>query len=78
MTDEIVFKIELCEHSGFLVASWDAPSDHGGITTQGKDLRELQEQLDDAVRCHFEPNSIPSKICLQPISLGSSQMSQKE
>jgi hypothetical protein len=39
--DEIVFQVETCEESGFLVASWDSPAGRGGITTQGKDLREL-------------------------------------
>ena len=60
--EEIVFQIEPCEESGFLVASWDAPAGEGGITTQGKDLRELQEQVADAVRCHFEPQGIPRKM----------------
>jgi hypothetical protein len=61
--DEIVFQIEASEGSGFLVASWDAP-EGGGITTQGKDLRELQEQVADAVRCHFNPPDIPRKVTL--------------
>ena len=60
--DEIIFQVEPCKDSGFLVASWDAPAGHGGITTQGKDLRELQEQVADAVRCHFDGESIPRKI----------------
>jgi predicted RNase H-like HicB family nuclease len=59
--DEIVFQIEMSEESGFLVASWDAP-EGGGITTQGKDLRELQEQVTDAIRCHFDPPDIPRKV----------------
>jgi hypothetical protein len=60
--DEIVFQVEVDEQSGALVASWDDASDQGGITTQGKDLRELQEQVTDAVRCHFDSGSIPRKI----------------
>ena len=52
--DEIIFQVEACEDSGILVAFWDGPSGTGGITTQGKDLKELQEQVVDAVRCHFE------------------------
>jgi hypothetical protein len=61
--NEIIFQIETCEESGVLVASWDAP-EGGGITTQGKDLRDLQEQVTDAVRCHFEPGDTPRRIRL--------------
>ena len=57
-----------------LVASWDAPDAKGGITTQGKDLRELQVQVTDAVRCHFEPGDTPRKIRLHfvadPVLIG--------
>jgi hypothetical protein len=60
--DEIVFQIETCEESGVLVASWDAPAGQGGITTQGRDLRELQDQVTDAVRCHFDAKDVPRKI----------------
>ena len=52
--DEIVFQVEVSADSGILVASWDAPSGNGGITTQGQDLRELQDQVEDAVRCHLD------------------------
>ena len=51
--EEITFRVELCDESGWLVASWDAPMG-GGIITQGKDLRDLQDQVEDAVQCHFE------------------------
>jgi len=61
--DEIVFQVEVDE-DGTLTASWDQPSEGGGITTQGKDLRELQEQVTDAVRCHFDPAAVPRKIRL--------------
>ena len=60
--EEIIFQVEPCKDSGLLVASWDAPAGNGGITTQGKDLRELQEQVADAVRCHFEGEGVPRKI----------------
>ena len=60
--DEIVFTVEPCEESGLLVAYWDAPASRGGITTQGKDLRDLQEQVADAVRCHFDSDNLPKKI----------------
>jgi len=58
--EEIVFQIER-DDSGVLVAAWDAPGG-GGITTQGRDLSELQEQVKDAVRCHFDLGSIPARI----------------
>jgi hypothetical protein len=60
--DEIVFTVEPCEESGLLIAYWDAPGDLGGITTQGKDLRDLQDQVADAVRCHFDADRLPRKI----------------
>ena len=50
--DEIVFQVAPSD-SSLLVASWDDPLG-GGITTQGRDLRELQEQISDAVQCHFD------------------------
>ena len=58
--DEILFQIETDE-SGVLVASWDAP-EGGGITTQGKDLGDLQLQVTDAVRCHFDEGAVPRRI----------------
>ena len=58
--DEIVFQIER-DDSGMLIAFWDAP-EGGGITTQGQDLKELQEQVKDAVRCHFDDDAIPARI----------------
>jgi predicted RNase H-like HicB family nuclease len=64
--DEITFQVQRDEDSGWLVASWDAP-EGGGITTQGKDLRELQEQITDAVACHFERDA-PRRIRLHFIS----------
>jgi len=62
--DEITFCVDRCEDSGWLVASWDDPAGQGGITTQGKDLRELQEQVRDAVRCHFDEAQAPRRIRL--------------
>jgi len=50
---EITLTVERDEESGWFVASWDAPNGGGGITTQGKDLGELQGNVRDAVRCHF-------------------------
>ena len=62
--EEITFQVSRCEESGYLVASWDDPSGVGGITTQAKDLRELQEQVFDATHCHFEPGATPRRIRL--------------
>ena len=59
--DEIVIVVERCPDSGQLIASWDEPGG-GGISTQAADLRGLQGQVDDAVRCHFEPGFMPKSI----------------
>ena len=62
--EEITLRVERCEESGWLVASWEAPDGSGGITTQGQDLRDLQEQIRDAVQCHFDPGEVPRRIRL--------------
>lgn len=67
MMGEITFQIQRDEDSGWLIASWDDP-EGGGITTQGKDLRELQEQITDAVACHFYGEEAPRRIRLHFIS----------
>ena len=59
---EITFEVERDEESGWLTASWDAPRRKGGITTQGKDLRELEQNVREAVRCHFENGKLPGRI----------------
>ena len=56
--EEITFQVEVCPDSGELVASWDDPQG-GGITTQGRDLSDLQVQVADAVRCHFDREPCP-------------------
>ncbi|MEP7355480.1 MAG: 2-oxoisovalerate dehydrogenase [Acidobacteriota bacterium] len=61
--DEIIFQVEPCPDSAQLVAFWDDPSG-GGITTQCRDLGDLEEQVADAVRCHFEPGEIPKRVKL--------------
>ena len=61
---ELTFTVERCPDTGWLVASWDEAKGKGGITTQGKDLRELQEMVKDAVRCHFEEGQAPQTIRL--------------
>lgn len=65
---EIVFEVAPSEDFRLLVASWDHPSG-GGITTQGRDLRELQEQISDAVQCHFDDEAnLPKRIRLHFIA----------
>ena len=51
---EIIFEVERDAENGWLTASWDAPRGQGGISTQGKDLSELEHNVREAVRCHFE------------------------
>ena len=64
---EITFKIERDKDSGWFVASWDDPKS-GGITTQGKDLKELQEMILDAVLCYFEGRPHPNRVRLHFVS----------
>jgi hypothetical protein len=61
---EITFEVERDEQSGWLTASWDAPRGQGGITTQGKDLRDLEQNVREAVRCHFRNGKLPVQIRL--------------
>jgi hypothetical protein len=61
--NEITFQVSRCAESGWLTASWDDPAG-GGITTQAKDLRGLQEQVVEATQCHFDPGTAPSQIRL--------------
>jgi predicted RNase H-like HicB family nuclease len=63
MAKEITFVVEKDEDSGWFVASWDDPAG-GGITTQGKDLAELQDNVKEAVHCHFEAKRPPRSIRL--------------
>lgn len=61
---EITLTVERDEESGWLTASWDAPRGQGGISTQGRDLRDLEQNVHKAVRCHFENGKRPSRIRL--------------
>ncbi len=63
MMNEIKFKVERDEEIGWFVASWDDPKG-GGITTQGKDLKELQERVLEAVSCHFDGRKHPRSVRL--------------
>jgi hypothetical protein len=53
--EEITFQVEPDEQSGWLAAWWDDPDGAGGITTQGQDLRDLQQQIPEAAAVHFDP-----------------------
>ena len=68
MRDDITLSVERDADSGWLVASWDAPGDGGGITTQGRDLSELQDNIREAIRCHFAPGELPRAIRLHFVS----------
>ncbi|HXF25896.1 MAG TPA: hypothetical protein VN610_01415 [Bryobacteraceae bacterium] len=65
---EITFQVQRDEPTGLLVASWDAPDGSGGITTQGEDLRDLQQQVIDAVSAHFNEGEAPHQIRLHFVS----------
>ena len=65
---EITLNVEQDEETRWLVASWDDPTGKGGITTQGKDLRELQEMVKEAVLCHFHEGKTPKSIRLRFLS----------
>jgi hypothetical protein len=66
--DEITLQIQRDEESGWLVASRDAPDGAGGITTQGLDLRDLQQQVTEAVAASFEEGAAPRCIRLHFVS----------
>ncbi len=66
--EDITFKVEKDEESGFLVASWNDSAGKGGITTQGADLKELQEMVADAVRCHFDESDRPRQVRLHCVT----------
>jgi predicted RNase H-like HicB family nuclease len=59
--EKITFQVQRDEQSGWLVASWDDPAGAGGITTQGQDLRDLQQQITEAVAVHFDEGTAPRR-----------------
>jgi hypothetical protein len=60
--EEITFQVQRDEQSGCLVAWWDDPHGSGGISTQGQDLRDLQEQITEAVAVHFDEGAAPHRV----------------
>ena len=65
---EITFAVERYEDTGALAASWDEPAGQGGITTQASDLRELQNRVQEAVRCNFDAGENPRVVRLHFLS----------
>ena len=61
---EITLTVERDAESGWFVASWDAPRNQGGITTQGKTLHELEKNVREAVSCYFDNGKRPGRIRL--------------
>ena len=60
----ITLTVERDAESGWYAARWDAPDKSGGITTQGKDLADLQSNIREAVHCHFDEGKAPKEIRL--------------
>jgi hypothetical protein len=50
------------------VAWWDDSDGAGGITTQGNDLRDLQQQVTEAVAVHFDGSAAPRRIRIHFVS----------
>ena len=69
---EITFTVERDADSSVLVASWDDPSGIGGITTQGENLRDLQDMIQDAALGYFRalgiaaPNTVRLHFATDP------------
>jgi len=71
MAQDITLVVEKDDDSGWFVASWDDPRG-GGITTQGKDLADLQANVKEAVQCYFEtggPHSVRLHFVHDPVLL---------
>ena len=66
--EEITLQVQRDEDSGWLVACWDDPDGLGGITTQGQDLRDLQQQITEAVAVHFDEGAVPRRIRIHFVS----------
>ena len=60
----IVFNVTACQETGGYVARWDDKRGHGGITTQGETLAELEEMIADAVAGYFVGTNRPQKVKL--------------
>jgi hypothetical protein len=63
MTDEITFSVERDPENGWFSASWDGP-EGGGISTEGHAFADLESNVIEAVRCHFDATEMPQSIRL--------------
>ncbi len=61
--DDITITIS-CDGTGVLVAHWDDPRGHGGLTTQAERLSDLEANIREAVEVHFDATELPSRIRL--------------
>ncbi len=62
--NEIVFAIERDPNGGFLARAYGS-----SIFTEATSLDELQKNVADAVRCHFDKGNLPRRIRIIPSSL---------
>ena len=56
---EIIFSVQESPERGFEARALGYP-----IHTQAETMTELRSMVRDAVRCHFDPHSIPAVISL--------------
>jgi hypothetical protein len=56
---EITFAVSESSEGGYWARALDHP-----IFTQAASIGDLRAMADDAVRCHFESNSIPTRVNL--------------
>lgn len=61
---EITITITSCKDTGLLVASWDDPRGHGGLTTQAETIGELEANIREAIDVHFDPDERPERVRL--------------
>jgi hypothetical protein len=57
--NEIIFVVEEAPEGGL-----NARAIGESIFTHGRDMQDLHARVRDAVRCHFEPDSVPKLIRL--------------
>lgn len=59
--NEITFTVSASRDTRKLVAVWNDPVHGGGITTQADSLDQLQREIIEAIRCHFDENELPDQ-----------------
>ena len=57
--NELIFIVEEAPEGGYIARALGA-----SIFTEADDLTSLQDQVRDAVRCHYEPEQAPKLIRL--------------